>query len=190
MDIIASLLGLVLLSPLFLLVAVLVKVQDGGAVFFLGTRVGKNGQVFKLFKFRSMTANAEKTGPGITTQKDSRVTKIGAILRKTKIDELPQLLNVLLGDMSLVGPRPEDPRYVEKYTATQRDILKVRPGITSAASITYRNEEQLLTGSDWEDQYLNKIMPEKLYIDQQYLATRTVFTDIAMIFRTILAVLK
>lgn len=163
----------------------MIKVQDGGPVFYKAKRVGLHGSIFKLFKFRTMVMNADKIGAVITVQNDPRVTKIGRFLRKTKLDELPQLLNVLLGDMSLVGPRPEDPSYVALYTEDQKGILSVRPGITSAASLTYRNEEQLLAGPDWETIYKTKVMPAKLTIDLEYISHRTFLTDLKLILKTI-----
>jgi len=129
--------------------------------------------------------DADKQGPGITSAGDSRITKSGKFLRRTKLDELPQLFNVLLGDMSLVGPRPEDPRYVALYTQDQQVVLAAKPGITSAASLTYRNEEELLSQENWEEIYRNQIMPEKLAIDIDYLSNRTLFTDLKLIMQTI-----
>lgn len=184
-DVTAAALGLLVLSPLLIVIAVMIKVQDGGPVFYKAKRVGLHGSIFKLFKFRTMVMNADKIGAVITVQNDPRVTKIGRFLRKTKLDELPQLLNVLLGDMSLVGPRPEDPSYVALYTEDQKGILSVRPGITSAASLTYRNEEQLLAGPDWETIYKTKVMPAKLTIDLEYISHRTFLTDLKLILKTI-----
>ena len=126
---------------------------------------------FRLYKFRRMVSDADKQGPGITATGDSRITRVGRFLRRTKIDELPQLINVLSGDMSLVGPRPEDPRYVTLYTPEQRRVLAVRPGITSAASLAYRHEEQLLAGADWETVYREEVLPAKLAIDLEYLCS-------------------
>jgi len=137
-----------------------------------------------------MVADAASMGPGITAQNDQRVTGVGRFLRATKIDELPQLINVLEGDMSLVGPRPEDPRYVAQYTPEQKRILSVRPGITSAASLTYRHEEEILSGPDWEKEYRTKILPGKLAIDLAYLSHRTFWSDLGLIFRTILSVFR
>ena len=186
LDIVASLLALILLSPLFLLVALLIKIDSPGPIFYRAQRVGKGGQLFQLYKFRSMVKGADKHGPGITTSGDIRITPAGRILRRTKIDELPQLINVLKGDMSLVGPRPEDPRYVASYTPEQRQVLDVRPGITSAASLAYRHEEQILTGPDWETVYRTEILPAKLAIDIAYLSKRTCFSDLFLILRTVL----
>ena len=137
-----------------------------------------------------MIANAATLGPGITAQNDPRITGVGRFLRRTKIDELPQLINVLTGDMSIVGPRPEDPRYVTQYTPEQREILRVRPGITSAASLTYRNEEGMLKGQDWETVYRTQILPAKLEIDLAYLSKRTLSSDLLLIARTIFSLFR
>jgi lipopolysaccharide/colanic/teichoic acid biosynthesis glycosyltransferase len=190
LDLLASLIGLLLLSPLFLLLALLIRLDSAGPIFYRAQRVGKDGGLFSLYKFRSMTVGADKQGPGITVAGDSRVTRVGRFLRRTKLDELPQLLNVLKGEMSLVGPRPEDPRYVALYTPEQRQVLAARPGITSAASLQYRREEELLSGADWERVYRQEVMPAKLAIDLAYGQTRTIWTDLRLIFQTILAVLK
>jgi lipopolysaccharide/colanic/teichoic acid biosynthesis glycosyltransferase len=135
-----SLTGLVILSPLLVALAILVKATSRGPVFYRGERVGLRGRLFRVWKFRSMTVDAERTGPGITADADPRVTRVGRFLRRFKLDELPQLVNVLAGDMSLVGPRPEDPRYVALYTPEQRAVLEVRPGLTSPASLRYADE--------------------------------------------------
>jgi len=187
LDLVISLAGLVLLSPLFALVAPLVKLNSAGPVFYRARRVGKDGRVFYLLKFRTMVAGADVRGPGITTAGDSRITRVGHLLRRTKIDELPQLVNVLVGEMSLVGPRPEDPRYVALYTPEQQRVLAVRPGITSPASLRYRNEERLLGGPDWRQVYVEQVMPHKLQIELDYLARRTVWSDLGILLRTLLA---
>ena len=189
-DVTAATAGLVVLSPLFLIIAVSIKRDSPGPVFYRARRVGKDGHEFRLYKFRSMVAGADRQGPGITAAGDSRVTKVGRFLRRTKLDELPQLINVLIGDMSLVGPRPEDPRYVALYTQEQRQVLAVRPGITSAASLTYRDESTLLSGEDWERRYIQKIMPHKLAIDLDYQARRTLASDLNLILRTVLALVR
>jgi lipopolysaccharide/colanic/teichoic acid biosynthesis glycosyltransferase len=132
-----------------------------------------------------MVLDAENSGPPITAEGDNRITFIGRILRRSKIDELPQLINVLKGEMSLVGPRPEDPRYVDQYTPDQKQILNFRPGITSAASLAYRREEQMLAGPDWETVYRTRVLPAKLEIDLAYLARRTLLSDILLILRSI-----
>jgi len=189
-DIAASLIGLILLFPFMLLVAIAIKATDKGPVFFCANRVGRGGQEFRLLKFRSMRHTPLPNGPAITAKGDVRVTSIGLWIRKFKLDELPQLINVLKGDMSLVGPRPEDPKYVALYSEAQRKVLLVRPGITSAASIAYRNEEQMLSGNNWEEVYRSQIMPHKLELDMRYLEHRNVLSDILLIFKTILALFK
>lgn len=187
-DLLVASVGLILLLPIFVPIAALVKVSSRGPVFHRARRVGMGGALFTLFKFRSMVVNAQYLGPAITAQGDSRITSVGRFLRRTKLDELPQLLNVIKGDMSLVGPRPEDPRYVDTYTAEQRAILSVRPGITSAASVVYRNEEHLLRGENWETIYREQILPQKLAIDLAYLHHQSWWSDIGIILRTIIAI--
>ena len=184
-DISVAAIGLLLLSPLWLMIALLIRLDSPGPLFYRAKRVGKDGQAFYLFKFRSMVTDADRQGPAITTAGDARVTSVGRILRKTKLDELPQLLNVLRGEMSLVGPRPEDPRYVAIYTPEQRQVLTVPPGITSAASLTFRHEEELLTGENWETLYRTQVLPTKLEIDLAYLRQRTLLSDIWLILRTV-----
>lgn len=181
-------LGLILLSPLFLLVALAIRLDTPGPVFFRARRIGQGGAPFSLYKFRSMVSGADKRGPGITATGDPRITRVGRFLRRTKIDELPQLINVFKGDMSLVGPRPEDPRYVALYTPEQRRVLEARPGITSAASLAYRHEEQMLCGEDWETIYRTRVLPDKLAIDLAYLERRTLGSDLKLVLRTIRAV--
>ncbi len=200
LDVMASLVGLLLLSPLFLLVALAIKLESAGPVFYRGERVGRGGWPFCIYKFRSMVhierEEADQRGPGITMASDERITRLGRLLRRTKVDELPQLINVLRGDMSLVGPRPEDPRYVALYTREQRRVLAVRPGVTSPASVSYRYEEELLDarraagGPNWEQVYIEEVMPHKLQIELGYLERRTLWTDLAVIFETLLAMLR
>ena len=182
--------GLTILSPLFLFVAIAIELDSPGPVFYRARRVGKDGRLFRLYKFRSMVSDADKRGPAITATGDNRITRVGRFLRHTKIDELPQLINVFLGDMSLVGPRPEDPRYVAHYTPNQKRILKFRPGMTSPASYKYRNEERVLTGEDWEKQYLASVLPDKLKIDLEYFERRTLTSDLTLIMKTILAMFR
>lgn len=186
-DILASGAGLIILSPLLLGIAIAVRAGSPGPALYRAQRVGRYGREFTLYKFRSMVAGADQQGPGITASGDSRITGAGRFLRRTKLDELPQLLNVLRGDMSLVGPRPEDPRYVALYTPEQRRILEHRPGITSAASLTFRNEEQMLSGEGWERVYVEQVMPAKLAIDLEYARQANLARDIALILRTVLA---
>jgi len=185
LDLIASGLGLMLLAPLFLVIGLVIKWTSVGPVLYKAARVGKDGRLFNLYKFRSMCLNADQQGPGITTKDDPRITPVGRLLRRTKLDELPQLINVLRGEMSLVGPRPEDPRYVALYTPVQRQVLTVRPGITSRASLYYRDEERLVGGDGWEEVYCKRILPHKLALDLEYLQQRTLWTDLAVILKTI-----
>jgi lipopolysaccharide/colanic/teichoic acid biosynthesis glycosyltransferase len=189
-DLTAAIFGLIVLSPLFLVVAAMIKLTSPGPVFHRAERVGKDGVLFTLFKFRSMRADAAAAGPGITRSGDNRITPVGRWLRRSKMDELPQLLNVFRGEMSLVGPRPEDPRYVALYSPEQRRILSVRPGITSAASVQYRHEESMLTGADLEKQYVNEVMPAKLQIDLDYLSRRTTTSDLGILWQTFLALFR
>jgi lipopolysaccharide/colanic/teichoic acid biosynthesis glycosyltransferase len=184
-DVAASAVGLILLSPLLLLIAAAVRLTSRGPILYRAARIGQHARPFKLYKFRTMVANADRLGPGLTLAGDARITKVGRALRRTKLDELPQLWNVLKGDMSLVGPRPEDPRYVAHYTPAQRAILNVRPGITGPASLAYRDENALLAGPAWEDEYVGRIMPAKIVLELDYLAKRTLWRDIAIILRTI-----
>lgn len=187
-DILAASVGLLFLSPLLALVAFAIRLDSPGPVFYRARRIGKDGIPFRLFKFRTMVDGADRQGAGITAAVDLRITSVGRFLRRTKIDELPQLINVLKGEMSLVGPRPEDPRYVALYTPEQRRVLAVRPGITSAASLVYRHEEQLLAGEDWEIAYRTQVMPHKLAIDLAYLERRTLASDLKLILQTVATV--
>jgi lipopolysaccharide/colanic/teichoic acid biosynthesis glycosyltransferase len=190
LDIVSSGLGLVILSPLFAVIALAIKLDSSGPIFFRGKRVGKDEKPLFIYKFRTMVADAAQKGPGITVSGDDRVTRVGRLLRRTKLDELPQLINVLKGDMSLVGPRPEDPRYVAAYTARQRQVLSVRPGITSPASVRFRHEEELLQGEDWERTYREEILPAKLQIELEYIAHRSVWRDLGIIVQTFLALIR
>lgn len=189
-DFTASLMGLIALSPALLVIALAVRLSSPGPVFYMGERVGRSGRLFKVYKFRSMYVGSDKRGPAVTTADDSRVTPVGRILRRAKLDELPQLINVLRGEMSLVGPRPESPRYVAMYTPEQRKVLNVRPGITSPASVCYRNEEAILSGSDWEARYVKEVMPAKLAIDLNYAQKPSLGQDVKIIFETFAAILK
>lgn len=190
-DIFASFIGLILLSPLFLIVSLLICTTSKGGIFFKQIRIGKNGKPFKILKFRSMVANAEKKGLQISTGTDMRVTKVGKIIRKTKIDELPQLINVLIGQMSLVGPRPEVPKYVDMYTEEQKKVLTVKPGITDLASIEFRNENELLSEAENpEIYYIEEIMPKKLALNLEYIEKSGFFYDIVLIFKTLWRIVK
>jgi len=188
-DVFAACLGLLLLLPVLALIAAAVAVEGHGPVFYRGRRIGLDGRMFRICKFRTMVADAEKMGPGITRANDRRVTRFGASLRRYKLDELPQLLNIIRGEMNLVGPRPEDPRYTVLYDETQMEILRVRPGITSPASLLYKEEETLLDGHDWEERYIKEVMPAKIAIDLQYFREHSFASDCRLVFRTIAHVL-
>lgn len=185
-DVMAALAGLLLLAPLLVLIAVWVTLDSAGPVFFRQERVGQHGVLFRIFKFRTMTVGMEKQGQ-ITIGRDARITGVGHRLRHYKLDELPQLLNVLIGDMSLVGPRPEVPKYVALYTSAQRElVLSVKPGITDLASITYRDENRLLGESaDPERTYIEEVMPVKLRFYEEYVRQRSFALDVRIIFMTI-----
>ena len=184
-NFICAFIGLLVLSPLFLCVAFLVKIHDGGKVFYRTTRVGRNNRLFVIYKFRTMIPDATQKGAGITSADDSRITPIGRFLRRYKLDEFPQLLNVVLGDMNLVGPRPEDPRYVILYSEEQRKVLEFKPGMTSPASLRYSNEERLLIGDNFLMTYVNEILPKKIEMEMAYLSHQTIFGDVSIILRTI-----
>ena len=173
-----------------IIIAILIKLDSKGPVFFKQVRVTKNGREFKIFKYRTMRVGSDKYSQ-ITVGKDSRITKVGDFLRKYKLDEIPQLINVLIGDMSLVGPRPEVPKYVALYTEEQREILKVRAGITDYASIEFSNENDILANeTDPEKAYIEKIMPRKIELNKKYLSEISVITDIKIILLTIKKILK
>lgn len=185
-DIVFSALGIIILSPLFLLLWFAVKLESRGPVFFMQTRVGKNNIDFKLYKFRSMFLGSESHGQLTVGMRDPRITKIGFTLRKYKLDELPQLLNVLKGDMSLVGPRPEVRKYVNMYTPEQLNVLDVTPGITDYASIQFINENDLLANAqNPEEYYISHIMPKKLEMNLEYIKSNQPFKDISLILKTI-----
>lgn len=190
-DIIASGLGLIILSPLFLIVALWIKLDSAGPVFYRQVRVGRRNVDFRLFKFRSMRVGSDKKGLITVGGHDPRVTRSGYFIRKYKLDELPQLINVFIGDMSLVGPRPEVRKYVDLYTPEQLHVLDVRPGITDAASIRYRNENELLEQADDPDRYYTEvIMPDKLRLNLDYVAHHSLWTDLRLIFRTLWSVVS
>ena len=184
-EILLAAVSIIVCLPLLFVIALAIKLQDGGPILYRARRVGRGGAEFMFLKFRSMVINADKLGGGLTTSTDDRITTLGKILRQYKMDELPQLFNVLLGDMSFVGPRAEDPRYVALYTPEQLELLTVRPGITSPASLAYRNESTLLTGEQWEETYISQILPRKLSMELEYLRNRSVRGDLTLIFKTI-----
>jgi lipopolysaccharide/colanic/teichoic acid biosynthesis glycosyltransferase len=185
-DVFFSLIGLIILFPLFVLVALLIKIDSRGRVFFRQERISKNFKPFKIYKFRTMKTNQEDKGPQVTVRGDKRVTNIGKFLRKYKIDELPQLINVLKGEMSFVGPRPEVRKYVEQFKSDYAKLLEIRPGITDPASIKYSKEEKLLSlSNEWEKKYIEKILPDKIKLSLHYIDNHNIITDLKLIFKTI-----
>jgi len=185
-DIVFSLIGIIILLPFLFLFTILVIIDSGFPVFYFQKRVGRNGIDFSLLKFRTMKKDSDKKGLLTVGEKDSRITSSGYFLRKYKIDELPQLFNVLIGSMSLVGPRPEVKKYVEMYNAEQKKVLSVKPGITDYASIEYANENAILAKSENPEQlYINEVMPAKLKLNLKYIEDQSFFTDLKIIFKTI-----
>ena len=185
LDMTIALLAVIVLSPVFLLTALLVKLSSHGPVFYRQNRVGRDARIFQILKFRSMFVDSEQHGSGITVGGDERVTTIGRILRNLKIDELPQLWNVLRGDMSIVGPRPEIPSYVATYTRQQLGVLMVRPGITDSASIQYRHEERMLARSaDPEEFYRGVVLPHKLSLNLEYIDQISLAMDLKLMLQT------
>ncbi|MDD5679965.1 MAG: sugar transferase [Candidatus Omnitrophica bacterium] len=190
-DIVISLAGLIFLSPVFLIISALIKAEDSGPILYKGTRVGLNGKEFKMFKFRTMVVNADKIGGPSTADDDSRITHIGRFLRKYKLDEIPQMINVFRGEMSIVGPRPEVPFYVNMFTAEEKKILTVRPGITDWASLWNHDEGAVLAGSpDPEKTYMEKIRPEKIRLQMKYVDERSFWADLKIIAMTAAKLLK
>lgn len=189
LDFLLAGIALVLCSPLLLFVAFLIKVGDNGPVFFRQERVGRNFRVFNLLKLRTMCVNAEEAGGRITVDGDARVTKIGHWLRRTKIDELPQLWNVLRGDMSFVGPRPEVSEYVNLYKDEYREVLSVRPGVTDISSVVFRDESAVLArAADPMREYAEVILPEKIRLSTEYIRKRTAFSDMWLLWQTALVI--
>jgi lipopolysaccharide/colanic/teichoic acid biosynthesis glycosyltransferase len=191
-DVLLSGIGLLLLSPLLLAMALAVKLDSPGPVFYRQERVGRHGRVFRIHKFRTMHHHPQGQGLQITVGRDPRITRVGAWLRDTKLDELAQLIDVWLGDMSLVGPRPEVPRYVAHYPAALKEkVLSVRPGITDIASIEYRDESRILAqAQDPEQAYIHEVMPHKLALAAQYVDRASVWLDVQLIWRTVRAIVR
>ncbi len=185
MDVVGAGLALIVSTPAFLLIAVAIRIETPGPVFFRQVRVGRGGREFRMWKFRSMARDAPTTGPSVTRSGDPRVTKVGRFLRRTKLDELPQFINVVRGEMSLVGPRPEVPEYVTLYSRRERAVLNARPGITDPASLAYLNEEELLSKvADPVGLYKETLMHDKLEMNLEYLRTATVLSDVRIVLRT------
>jgi lipopolysaccharide/colanic/teichoic acid biosynthesis glycosyltransferase len=186
LDVTASAAGLVALSPLLAAIALLVKVGDGGPVLFVQERVGRGGRPFPMLKFRTMVVGAQARGGQLTVGEDGRVTRVGRYLRRLKVDELPQLLNVLRGEMSLVGPRPEVPRFVALYSPEQRKVLELRPGITDPASVVFADEGELLArAAEPEHYYIETVMPAKIRINLHYARSASVLADVAVVVATL-----
>ena len=190
-DFILSLVGLVVLAPILIVLAIWIKIDSKGPVFYKQVRVGQNGIDFGLFKFRSMVVDADKKGLITVGGRDPRITRSGYFIRKYKLDELPQLINVLVGDMSLVGPRPEVRKYVDLYTDEQQKVLSVKPGITDYASIEYMDENEILgKSSDPEKTYIEEIMPEKIKYNMKYIQNKNVSEYFKIIFLTLLKIVR
>ncbi|MCD6550424.1 sugar transferase [bacterium] len=191
-DIAFSFLGLVLLFPVFIIIGLMVKLDSKGPVFYKGVRIGRHGKPFRIYKFRTMVPNADKIGGPSTAADDPRLTRIGKILKKYQLDELPQLINVLKGEMSLVGPRPEVPQYIDLLSEEEKKkILSVRPGMTDYASLWNFHEGEILKGSkDPEKTYLEKIRPKKIELQLKYIKEQSLLLDIKLILKTILKIFK
>ena len=191
-DLVFVIPGLLVLLPVFFFIAIWIKIDSSGPVFFRQERVGQSGHLFRIFKFRTMVVNAESLGAKVTIGKDPRITRSGSFLRKYKLDELPQLINVVNGEMSLVGPRPEVPEYVDHWPSTVRDlVLSVPPGITDYASIEFRDEnDRLQSALDPVEKYINEIIPIKLVYYLRYVRERSLLLDLKLILRTILVLLR
>jgi lipopolysaccharide/colanic/teichoic acid biosynthesis glycosyltransferase len=189
-DLTVAFLALVITSPIVIAAAIAVKLESPGPAFYSGPRVGLKGEPFRIHKLRTMRMGADGMGPAVTAAGDSRITSVGRLLRRTKADELPQLVNVLKGEMSLVGPRPEHPDYVRHYTAEQRLGLSVRPGMTGPTALAYIDEEQILGGGDAETIYLKEVMPRKLALDLDYVRTATFGGDLRILLKTAALLLR
>lgn len=188
-DFTVALAGLACLSPVFFILSLLIKVDSQGPIFYIGRRVGKDGKLFGMYKFRTMVTDADKIGGSSTPDDDPRITRMGKFLRATKLDELPQLINVIKGDMSFVGPRPQVKWAVDLYTTRERQVLAVLPGITDYASLRFPNEGEILRGSkDPDKDYMEKIHPEKMRLSLEYIQTRSLLLDLQIIIQTLAAV--
>ena len=190
LDFIGGLIGTILLLPIMIVIAIVIKCESRGPVLFKQVRITQYGREFKIFKFRTMVVNAEKLGTQVTSKNDPRITKVGKFLRKYRLDELPQIINILIGDLSFVGTRPEVPRYVKEYTDEMIATLLLPAGVTSEASIEFKDEEKILDNSDNVDSdYINKVLPLKMKYNLHYIKLFTILYDIKIMFRTIGAVL-
>jgi len=184
-DIVVALVGLVLFSPLLIAVSILIKLGSSGPIFYRAPRVGEDGRPFRMYKFRTMVAGADKIGPAITVDNDPRITRIGARLRRSRLDEIPQLINVLRGEMSMVGPRPEAPYYVDMYSPEQREVLMAKPGMTGPAQVAFRHEEELLSNPEMlDDEYMKIILPPKLAMDLKYIEQQSLGLNLKILCQT------
>lgn len=194
-DIVLSALLLISLFPIFIILSIAIKCESKGPIFYRQERITKYGKTFRIFKFRTMIQNADKTGDLVTIKNDNRITKIGKLIRKCRLDELPQLINILIGDMSFVGTRPEVKKYVDKYTDEMKATLLMPAGVTSIASIKYKDEDDiiskyLLNGENIDDIYINRVLPEKMKYNLEYIKTFNIFKDIYICLNTITAIVK
>ena len=194
-DLIVSLIMVIIISPVLLILAILIKLDSPGPVFYRQNRITSFGKPFRIFKFRTMVQNADQTGALVTVEKDPRITRIGNKIRKCRLDELPQLLNIITGDMSFVGTRPEVEKYVDKYSDEMMATLLMPAGVTSLASITYKDEDEIMAehiadGMDTDEAYINYVLPEKMRYNLQYIENFSFFGDIKLMFKTIVSVLK
>ena len=194
-DIIFSTILLIVLSPILIILAIAIKIDSKGPIFYRQERITQYGKIFKIFKFRTMIFNADKIGALVTTKDDSRITRVGNIIRKCRLDEIPQLINILVGDMTFVGTRPEVKKYVERYTDEMKATLLMPAGVTSIASIKYKNEDEIIgkyieQGEDIDDIYVNRVLPEKMKYNVDYVKKFTIFQDILICVQTVNEVLK
>ena len=189
-DLVLSIPSLIILSPVYLLSAILIKLDTPGPILFSQERIGQNGKPFRLYKFRTMVKDAAKIGPPVTTAHDPRITRTGRLLRKFKVDEMLQVMNIVKGDMSVIGPRPEVKKYIDIFAEEYKDILKIKPGMTDYALIAFRNEEDILSRfENVEEGYIKEVMPEKIKLYRQYLSEMSLRTDIRIFFQTIWEIL-
>lgn len=194
-DLLVSLLMLIILSPLLLLLAILIKLDSAGPVFYRQERMTAGGRTFRIFKFRTMVQNADKIGSLVTVERDPRITRVGAKIRKVRLDELPQLLNIVRGEMSFVGTRPEVKKYVERYTEEMWATLLLPAGVTSLASIEYKDEDEIISthtalGESADEAYVSHVLPEKMKYNLEYLKSFSFWGDIALMFKTVVSVIK
>jgi lipopolysaccharide/colanic/teichoic acid biosynthesis glycosyltransferase len=189
-DLILSIPSIIILSPIFLLTAILIKIETPGPVVFINERIGRDGKPFRLYKFRTMVKDASRIGPAVTSAYDPRITGVGKLLRRFKVDEMLQIVNVVKGDMSVIGPRPEIKKYIDKFKDDYREVLKIKPGMADYAVIAFRNEERILSKFDnIEEGYIKEVLPEKIRLYRKYMEEMSLATDVKIFFKTILEIL-